>query len=137
MREKTLEKEVEQLRAELAQARALIAELRAELDRLQNERTTPPPFVKPNTPKAKSHATKQPRRKRAKEQNGARKRDTPTQTIQHKWISAPLVLTRYAMLVWPVSARSSNYPLPSRWKLSNTNCTRVGVHAVRSGTMPQ
>jgi transposase len=80
----TLEEEVVQLRAELAEARALIVELRAELDRLRSEKDDPPPFVKPNTPKSKSRAGKQPRRKRAKEQNGARRPDTPTQTVQHK-----------------------------------------------------
>jgi hypothetical protein len=84
-----LEEEVVQLRAELAEARGVITELRAELERLRNERTDPPAFVKPNTPKAKSHADKQQRRKRAKEQNGARKRDTPTQTIQHKLEQCP------------------------------------------------
>jgi transposase len=84
MTERTLEEEVMQLRAELAEARALIAELRAELDRVRNEKADPPPFIKPNTPKSKSSADKQLRRKRAKEQNGARRRDTPTQTIQHK-----------------------------------------------------
>jgi hypothetical protein len=85
----SVEEEVVQLRAELAEARALIAELRAELDQLRNERSNPPHFVKPNTPKAKSQANKEPRRKRAKEQNGARRRDIPTQTIQHKVEQCP------------------------------------------------
>jgi transposase len=84
MTERTLEEEVVELRAELAEARALIAELRAELDRLRNDRGGPPPFIKANTPKPKNQDQKQPRRKRAKEQNGARRRDTPTQSIQHK-----------------------------------------------------
>lgn len=92
MRQRTteeLEEEVAQLRAELDKAQALISELRAELDLLRSERSDPPPFVKPNTPKAKSRTAKQPRRKRAKEQNGARRRDTPTQTIQHKLEQCP------------------------------------------------
>jgi transposase len=86
-----IEEEVVQLREELAQARALIAELRAELDRLRsaNAEADAPSFVKPNTPRSKSQTGKQPRRKRAKEQNGARKRDTPTQTIQHKVEQCP------------------------------------------------
>lgn len=89
MSEGTLEEEVVQLRAELAEARALIAELRAELERLRSEKSDPPPFVKPNTLKSKSQTSKQPRAKRAKEQNGARRRDTPTQTIQHKVEQCP------------------------------------------------
>jgi transposase len=85
----SLEEEVVQLRAELAEARALIAELRAELERLGTQRIDPPPLLKPTTPRSKSQTAKQPRRKRAKEQNGARKRDTPTQTIQHKLEQCP------------------------------------------------
>jgi transposase len=85
----SIEEEVVQLRIELAEARALIVELRAEIERLRNERSDPPPFVKPNTAKSKNQADKQPRRKRAKEQNGARRRDIPTQTIQHKMEQCP------------------------------------------------
>ena len=90
----TLEEEVVQLRAELAEARALIARLQEELDRLRSERSDPPPFVKPNTPRSNNRGNKQPRRKRAKDQNGARRRDTPrrdtpTQTIQHKLEECP------------------------------------------------
>jgi hypothetical protein len=48
----------------------------------------PPPFIKPATPK-KDKTQKQPRRKRAKDQNGARRRETPTQTIQHKLEQCP------------------------------------------------
>ena len=73
----SLEEEVVQLRAELAEARTLIAKLQQELERLRSERAEPPPFVKPNTPKLKDKADKQPRRKRAKEQNGARRREPP------------------------------------------------------------
>lgn len=87
----TVEEEVVQLRAELAKARALITELRAEIERLRNESGAPPPFVKPNTPKLKDQPGKgkEQRRKRAKEQNGARRRDTPTQTIQHRLEQCP------------------------------------------------
>ncbi|MBF6614863.1 MAG: IS66 family transposase [Chloroflexi bacterium] len=80
----TLEEEVVQLRAELAEARVLIAKLQQELERLRSERSEPPSFVKPNTDKPKDQAQKQPRRKRANDQNGARRREqNPTQTIQH------------------------------------------------------
>ncbi|HEU4984635.1 MAG TPA: transposase, partial [Nitrososphaera sp.] len=85
----TPEEEVAQLRAELAEARALIAKLQQELERLRSERSEPPSFVKPNTPKAKAQSEKKPRRKRAKDQNGARRRETPTQTIQHRVQQCP------------------------------------------------
>ncbi len=47
-----------------------------------------PSFVKPNTPK-RDDAQKKPRRRRAKEQNGARRRDVPTQIIEHKLQKCP------------------------------------------------
>ena len=124
----SLEEEVVQLRAELAEARAMIAKLQVELDRLSNERSNPPPFVKPNTPKSNTQANKQSRRKRAKEQNGARRRDIPTQTIQHKLEQCPTCaypVRLCAMLVWPLDARSLNYHLLSRWKSHSTSCSVV------------
>jgi transposase len=76
-----LRAEVAMLKEQLAQALAVIAQLRAELDKYRNQ---PPSFIKPNTAKPKDKAQKQPRRKRAKDQNGARLREqNPTQTIQH------------------------------------------------------
>ena len=74
----SLEEEVSALRAEVAslkeQVRQLLAanaELRQELDKYRN---APSSFVKANTPKIKDNADKKRRRKRAKEQNGARRR---------------------------------------------------------------
>jgi transposase len=76
-----LRAQVATLKEQLAQALAVIAQLRAELDKYRNQ---PPSFIKPNTAKSKDKAQKQPRRKRAKHQNGARPREqNPTQTIQH------------------------------------------------------
>lgn len=82
--------ENEQLREQLAQALVLIAQLQQELERLRSEKEQPPPFVKSNTAKSKDKAEKKPRRKRAKDQNGARRREpNPTQTIQYKVEQCP------------------------------------------------
>lgn len=102
MTERTLEEEAIALRAEvaslkgeLAQALAVIAQLQKELDKHKSE---PPSFIKPNTPKGKDNkdnkdnkdkAEGQPRRKRARDQNGARRRETPTQTVQHQLEQCP------------------------------------------------
>ena len=64
--------EVASLKEQLAQALAANAQLRQELDKYRNE---PPSFIKANTPKPKDKGHKEPRRKRAKEQNGARRRE--------------------------------------------------------------
>lgn len=93
----TLEEEVVALRAEvaslkeqLAQALATNAQLLQELDKYRNDRNEPPSFIKANTSKPKDKAQKEPRRKRAKEQNGARRREpNPTQTIQHRVEQCP------------------------------------------------
>jgi transposase len=89
-----LEEEVIALRVEVAslkeQVRQLLAanaQLRQELDKYKNE---PPSFIKANTPKPKDNAEKKPRRKRAKDQNGARRREqNPTQTIEHRVEECP------------------------------------------------
>lgn len=78
--------EVASLREQVSQLLAANAQLQADLDKFRSE---PPAFIKPNTPKSKDKAQKQPRRKRAKDQNGARRRETPTQTIQHKLEQCP------------------------------------------------
>jgi hypothetical protein len=89
-----LEEEVELLRAEnkrlgelLEQALARIEKLEAELEQARHSSPSPPVFVKASTPK--KGGDKQQRRKRAREQNGTRKRDTPTQTIQHRLEHCP------------------------------------------------
>lgn len=83
----SLKEQVEQLLAANAQLRSENAQLRQELDKYRSE---PPSFVKPSTAKPKDKAQKQPRRKRAKEQNGVRHREqTPTQTIQHRVEQCP------------------------------------------------
>lgn len=81
-----LRAEVTSLKEQLAQALAVNTQLQAELDKY---RSAPPSFIKPNTSKPKEKAQKQPRRKRAKDQNGARRRETPTQTIQHRIEECP------------------------------------------------
>src|SRR6266516_5309558 len=87
-----LRAEVANLKEQLAEALSVIAQLREELDKYKSNKSEPPAFIKPNTPKPKDKdkAEKQPRRKRAKDQNGARRREqTPTHTIQHKLEHCP------------------------------------------------
>src|SRR5437879_2057544 len=89
-----LEEEVVALRAEVAGLKEQVGQLLAANARLQAQldkyRSEPPSFIKPSTPKPKDKAQKQPRRKRAKDQNGARPREqTPTQIVQHKLQQCP------------------------------------------------
>jgi transposase len=86
----TIEEELAYLREELVKAHTLIAELRAQVERLGGSVGGASPFVKPSTPKPKDKAEKKPpRRKRAKDQNGTRKRETPTQTVEHRIVQCP------------------------------------------------
>jgi transposase len=74
----SLREQVDQLAAALHTAQARIAELEA-------KQTPPPAFVKANTPER----PKQPRKKRAPEQNHARRLETPTQIIEHRLECCP------------------------------------------------
>ena len=84
----TLEDEVASLRAENAQLRALIAQLQdqlaaalARIAELEQQHQDPPPFVKPNRPPRPDPTP--PRKKRAARHNQARRRETPTRTLDH------------------------------------------------------
>lgn len=84
-----LQAEKAQLREQLTQALALIAQLQQELEQLRSGLGEPPTFIKPSTPQPRSKADKSPRRKRAKDQNGARKREAPTRTVEHRLQQCP------------------------------------------------
>lgn len=83
-----LKEENKRLRALLEQALARIAVLETELDQARNSvPSSAPPFVKASTRK-KEGKVKQ-RRKRAKDQNGSRRRETPTRTVEHRLEQCP------------------------------------------------
>lgn len=82
-----LKEENKQLRELLEQALARIAELEAEREQARN--SSPAPSVRASTHKQEGGKGKQQRRKRAKEENGARRRDIPTHTIQHRLGQCP------------------------------------------------
>src|SRR5215216_3644810 len=78
----------EQLRFALEQLAEALARIKLLEEEVERVKSAPPSFVKPNTntPRTQDppNYEKRPRRKRAKDQNGARRREqTPTQTIQH------------------------------------------------------
>lgn len=88
-----LEEEVTALRAEVVSLKEQVAhllaanaQLQAQLDKFQSDL---PSFIKSSTPKPQEKAQKNSRRKRAKDQNGSRKRETPTTTIEHKLAQCP------------------------------------------------
>jgi hypothetical protein len=84
----TLEDEVAYLRAENAELRALVAQLQqqlasalARIAELEQQHHDPPPFVKPNKPPRPE--PKPLRKKRDARHNQARRREPPTQTLEH------------------------------------------------------
>src|SRR5215469_8735254 len=74
----TLQAQVEELTGALAAAQARIKELEA-------KKTPPPAFVKANMPER----PKQPHKKRSPEHNHARRRETPTQIVEHRLERCP------------------------------------------------
>lgn len=132
-----LRTEVESLEEQVGQLLTANAQLRAELDKYRDE---PPSFVNPNTPKPKDKADEQPRRKRAKDQNGARRRETPTQTIRHKIEQCPtyryplqhpqLALRRQVIeLPPPQPVEVTEHQLYKSWcpRCSKWNCASVDL----------
>lgn len=84
----TLEDEVAHLRAENAELRVMVAQLQhqlaaalARIAELEQQRHGPPPFVKPTKPPRPE--PKPPRKKRDARHNQARRREPPTQTLEH------------------------------------------------------
>jgi len=77
----TLEAEVVFLRAEVQELREELAAAQERIAELERVRKGPPSFVKAN--RAKDAQEKKPRRKRAAEQNGSRKREKPTRVVRH------------------------------------------------------
>lgn len=73
----------------LAQALTHIAELETKLEQAHSQSAAPQsPFAKSSTHK-QDNSEKKPRRKRAKEHNNARKRETPTHMVEHKLQACP------------------------------------------------
>ena len=83
----TLEQEVIALRGEVTALRAELAAAYKRIAELERGKKERPSFVKPNKPK--KAGPKRPRRKRKPEQNGARRRDTPTKSVSHKLEDCP------------------------------------------------
>jgi hypothetical protein len=77
----TLEEEVALLRTEVQELREELAAAQERIAELERGRKGPPSFVKAN--RSQGGQEKKPRRKRAAEHNGSRKRDKPTRVVQH------------------------------------------------------
>jgi transposase len=82
----TLDDEVAALRAENARLRAELAAAQARIAELEKRKMPAPGFVKANTERKEKT---EPRKKRAPEQNGGRRRAAPTQTVQHAYERCP------------------------------------------------
>ncbi|HPL30204.1 MAG TPA: IS66 family transposase [Anaerolineae bacterium] len=83
----TLEQEVIALRAENAALRAELTTALKRIAEFEQGKKERPSFAKANRPK--KAGPKKPRRKRKPEQNGARRRETPTQSVSHQLEDCP------------------------------------------------
>jgi transposase len=119
----TLEEEVVALRAENQALREQLAAALARLEELTGKREAPS-FVKANTPKPAG--ARPPRRQRRKEQNGARRREAPTQYVRHALPACPdcgyalhggqVVQRRQVVdLPPPVSVLVTEHQVVARW----------------------
>jgi transposase len=82
----TQEEEITNLRAENQDLRAQLQAALARIEELERKAKEPPSFVKANVTKAKE---KKVRKKRKPEENGARRREEPTQIVEHRIEQCP------------------------------------------------
>jgi hypothetical protein len=82
----TQEEEIAYLRAENQDLRAQLQAALARIAELERKAKEPPSFVKANAAKAKE---KKVRKKRKPEENGARRREAPTQIVEHRIEQCP------------------------------------------------
>jgi transposase len=80
-----LRADLQRLQAENAELRAALQVAQTRIAELEAQKTPPPAFVKANAPKK----PKQARKKRAPEQNHARRLERPTQVITHRLERCP------------------------------------------------
>lgn len=81
----------EQLRQALERVRLLAEQLAAahkRIEDLEKQKTPPPAFVKANVVKSAA-GEKKPRKKRTPEQNGVRRREQPSQIVEHRVVNCP------------------------------------------------
>jgi DNA repair exonuclease SbcCD ATPase subunit len=78
-----LKKENEELKAEIVSLTEVIAKLRTELGQKDDKETKPRLVVKANKHKEKGKQPHKTRKKRAAEQNAARKKSAPTEIRKH------------------------------------------------------
>jgi transposase len=85
----------EQLKQALMQVQDLQEQLAAAHQRIEEleKQKTPPAFVKPNVVKP-AEGQKKARKKRKPEQNGVRRREQPTQIVEHRPMNCPLCQLR-------------------------------------------
>jgi transposase len=82
----TVEEENAYLRGENEQLREQLRQALQRIEELEKHKTPPPSFVKANVVKPKE---KQARKKRRPQQNGVRRRQEPTQIIEHRLDDCP------------------------------------------------
>ena len=82
----TQEEEIANLRAENQDLRAQLQAALARIEELERKAKEPPSFVKANVTKAKDTKV---RKKRKPEENGARRREEPTQIVEHRIEQCP------------------------------------------------
>src|SRR5437588_6599431 len=75
-----LREQNQSLQEQVKDLQKLLSEALSQIEELKKQTKDPPAFVKANVSKPKKEG---PRKKRAKEQNGARKREAPTHIEEH------------------------------------------------------
>src|SRR6266699_3737929 len=82
----SLEAQLKQALEQLQETQEQLRVAQARIQELEKQKTPPPVFIKANVSRPKE---KKPRKKRKPEQNGVRRREQPTQIVEHRVVSCP------------------------------------------------
>ena len=82
----TLEAQLKQALEQLQETQEQLRVAQARIQELEKQKTPPPVFIKANVSRPKE---KKPRKQRKPEQNGVRRREQPTQIVEHRVVSCP------------------------------------------------
>src|SRR5215469_14543525 len=92
-RESQLLAQVSALQAENQALQEQLAAAQKRIEELEKQKTPPPAFAKANV-KKKASSEKTPRKKREAQHNHGRRREAPTQIVEHRVLSCPVCASR-------------------------------------------
>ncbi len=126
-----LEAQLNQALEQLQETQEQLRMAQARIQELEKQKLPPPAFVKADVSRPKE---KKPRKKRKPEQNGVRRRERPTQIVEHRVVSCPTCHLRLGGISLARLRQVIDVPVPPQCKSPSIAFTKAGARAVANGT---